>query len=484
MPKIKLPLALAVPSSAALKRRSLPPLSLPTQTTDVENEDLPTPKWTGDAKFTLVNDGFTSEDFSLLSVNEHFRYARSSNRVGHAAIFKDTRGKTHAWQWHLPDGLDSAPKVVGLHDFEAIKRFGRVVYRAKDADGKTWYSKRTTHAQVKLDGALANAELDLAYFSEGEEGREPFWGSNKRTKRFKSRERERIGHGKKGGHWMKIDYDSVMHREEQGKRSKSQNEVMGRSARDAYEAYFGEMEDTLAPEMKEILQRSFLANIRKYPECQYRPEWLHAYAHSLTPDEVDPQVSENLGAAPKWTNTEMMVLERIAKWFTLKREPGASVKIKTLFEMLGNSELINVIKFDVSVEFHRRCIHFMQELDAFQKYPVFRKASDLAQATGISYALLHGVPPTSQHFVRENTEKSKKTYASRRRHGFFDAHRSKAHASAAQASAATIEADTELPSDALPSATQKHSRQRKALHNPLTHLRKSPAHEHLKPSFK
>ncbi|GGI77367.1 hypothetical protein [Legionella impletisoli] len=474
--------AQAFTAAKATARLNVPTLSIPT-TQRIEAEDLPTPRWTGHPKFTFAvterGEGFSSEDFSLLSVNEHFRYARSSNRVGHAAIFTNPHGKTHAWQWHLPGGADGAPSVVGLHDFEAIKRFGRVVYRAKDADGKTWYSKRTTHAHVKLDGALADTELDLAYFSEGEDEKEPFWGSSKRTNRFKNRDAERIGHMQKGGHWMTINYESVVSREAQGKRSKSQNEVMGRSARDAYEEYFGEMEDTLAPEMKEILQRAFLADIRKYPECQYRPEWLHAYAHSLTPLEVDPQVSENLGAAPKWTNTEMMVLERIAKWFTLKQERGTTVKIKTLFEMLGESELINVIKFDVSVEFHRRCIHFMQELDAFQKFPVFRKASDLAQATGISYALLHGVPPVSQQIVRKEPDAPRSSHL-HRRHRFFKPQEARGHASSAVAATAEAEASSE----SLTTRDRRLLDRNLTNKNPLSHLHRDTIHETSHPTLK
>lgn len=359
---------------------------------------------------------FTFQDLTKLSDNEHQRYFRNSPRVAHALIKKEADGSISALQYQLPPGQNSAtPAIHQLTQFEEIIRFGMKRYRALGADGTTWYAKRYEHARVKWSDDSDDEEaesVDFAYFSEEEApGKEPFWGSNKKVPRIKEHlsdatrrdleaEEADMGTLTKGGHEMRPDAASIQYRDAIVTRNPDQNTVMGESARDAYEHLFSAMEDELSPEFIVILKRAFQANLRKAPENQYRPEWLHLYGFSLTPASEDPQKKNNLGAAGRWANTEMMVLERIAKWFVLNQGNRTRTTIKTLFSMFRDSELVETIHFEVNIEMKNRFIRFIQDLDVFSKYPIFRKASDLAQATGIAYAILHGAEPLSRQRVK------------------------------------------------------------------------------------
>jgi large subunit ribosomal protein L28 len=356
---------------------------------------------------------YRREDFSVLADNEHFRYAPNSRRVGHAVIVPKKDGDPVALQYQLPGGVKADdPEVCPLTDIEEIVRFGMTRHRAKGPDGKRWYARRYDHARVKTQDDDDAQSVDLAYFSEEETpDKEPFWGSKNEVPRFKKdldeetrkdfeKESAEIGQISKGGHDMEIDPESVRRRDADPTRKPDQNTVMGQSARDAYEDYFSEMEDQLSPELVTILQRAFKANIRKSPENQYRPEWLHLYGFSLFPMSQDPQKEQNLGAAGKWANTEMMVLERVAKWFSLNRGNETQIKIKALFKMLRGSELVDKIHFEVNLETKNRMLTLIKDLDAFKKWPIFRKASDLAQAAGISHAILTETQPVSSQSIK------------------------------------------------------------------------------------
>ncbi|MFZ4076955.1 MAG: 3'-5' exonuclease [Legionellaceae bacterium] len=355
------------------------------------------------ASTTIRDDGntFASKHFDALAKNEKYRYFPNASKVGHAVIFSDADGHKTALQYALPRDFEpETPTVYPLSAIEETLIGGKMIrYKALGPDGKPWHSKRFLKAQVKFDEAKP-IDVEIACFSEDEKEREPFWGSVGEIARFSSDAPPELMRAPvfKGGTDMDVEPDSVRYRNEHPQRSISQNKIMGDgtgdlSARDAYEDYSTRFNDYLSIDMKRILERSFRANIRVSPENQFRPEWNHADSHVLTPLSRDPQLKSNLGAAGKWVNTEMMVLERIAKWFALNHAQNTRIKIKSLFKMLNQSELIDTIKHEVHLEFNERFVRLMQDLDAFKDRPVFRKASDLAQATGISHAILHGHAP-------------------------------------------------------------------------------------------
>lgn len=140
--------------------------------------------------------------------------------------------------------------------------------------------------------------------------------------------------------------------------AKQQNQVMLRSAQDAILNYIEKNKHKYTAS-----QLSFLRGLASQPF-----EWLHCFAYCLCPSHFDPQVPENLGAAPEWINTYMMVLEQVAQYFA-KLYPSA-VNVTSTFIMLnppnavnsGNNkteefddneedDIIDRIKFEVTIAF-------------------------------------------------------------------------------------------------------------------------------------
>jgi len=379
-------------------------------------------------------EGFTARDYEFLAENENLRYYTNSKsgQVGHAVIIKNEQGEKVALQYAIPaEENGGAPKVVPLKNIEEIVRFGLTRYRAATLDNKIVYAKR--YLRAKVGDGQKEEEIDIAYFSESEKyGKEPFWGNNdkplvynldintekksneaeknqtlplfrnnlsKKSKEELKKEIEEIGVKIKGGEKLVIDHESVRVRDKNKKRTPTQNKVMdNESAKDTYAAFFEEMTKELSPEMNEILKRAINAPLMNAFYSNYRPEWLHGEGFSLTPIDKDPQRKDNLGAAPKWANTQMMVLERIVKWFALNR-PNSYLTLKPHFEMLLNSELIKHIHFEVTVKEKEKWMQFIQDINPFKKWPVFSKASDVAQGTAITYNILNNVAPISEQKI-------------------------------------------------------------------------------------
>lgn len=380
----------------------------------IESQDVkPHPAATAAFVQNMPERTYASEDFDFLSINEHLRYNNNSAKIGHAVITKNNQGEEVALQYSIPEGTDSnTPKVRPLINIESIQRFGLRRFRASTPDNHTpMYATR--YIDLELTENNAAKEMKIACFSPTN-GQEPFWGGKdedkplfrknlkKSVQKELDKEASEIGVRTKGGTELVVDHESVKIRDTIKKRTPDQNTVMGESAKDAYEAFYDEMTDELSSDMKEIFKRAIEAPLKHAFKSNYRPEWLHAEGFSLTPMSKNPQLKENLGSAPKWANTEMMVLERIAKWFALNR-PHAFIKIKPHFEMLLNSELIKKIKFEVSIEEKNRFVRLLQTIDPFKKYHIFRKATDVAQGTKIVHDLLEGTPPISQQKVKSGS---------------------------------------------------------------------------------
>jgi large subunit ribosomal protein L28 len=353
---------------------------------------------------------FSAADFDTLSINEHFRFIDNAKKVGHAVITKNANGEEVAYQFDIPQGLaEETPRIRPLENIEAITRFTMRRFRATTPESKTpMYAKRFIHAKLgnKADPNSVQ-DVTIACFSPTNNknpNEEPFWGSAKTVPVFrgnlkgnaKKEQEETKGHTK-GGRELKVDPESVQRRDGMT-RNPDQNTVMMGSAVEAFRDFVDSMKDVLTPEIIEIMETSIKAPLHNQIKSNNRPEWLHAEGFGLTPHWMDPQRKDNLAAAPKWANTEMMILERVAKWVALNR-PDAFVKIKPVFEMLMDSDLAKRIKFEVTIEEKQRFIKFMQDIDPFQKYPAFRKATDIAQTTVLTQRLLEGAAPARMQKV-------------------------------------------------------------------------------------
>ncbi len=354
---------------------------------------------------------FSSKDFDHLTSNEYMRFLPNSKKIAHAVIVKQNNNREVAYQYALPSGGKDAPEIRPLINIEKINVFGMERYRASTPDQHTiMYAKRFIDAELKKDETKPDEtiKLQIACFSPSK--KEPFWGGKDKptaifsdnlkqsTQKELEKELKEIGVKSKGGAELIVDPVSVKERDAIKVRNPTQNVVMGESAKEAYENFLETMKAELHPDLKKVLKRSVEAKIKSAFYSNHRPEWLHAEGYGLTPLTKDPQQVSNLGAAPKWTNTEMMVLERIAKWFALNR-PQSFITIKPYFEMLLDSELIKEIQFEVSIKENNRLIKFYQHINPFKEYPLFRKASDIAQGTAITYNLLNDIAPVSEHVI-------------------------------------------------------------------------------------
>ena len=347
---------------------------------------------------------FTTTDFAHLALNESYRYVKNSKRVGHAVIIKDKKNIPQVFhQYSMPYSREpDALEVVELHDIKPIRPYGLLRYSAKTLDDKTMYAKRVLKAKIKKMGE-EEIDVDIAYFSEDDKPK-PFWGGknknvtllnpklDKKHKRELEQEQEEIGEVFKGGFDLEVNHHSVFWREEYKNRSPDQNTVMGESAKDAYLHFLEMRKDDLSKDFKKVLGRAIDAPLNGKIESNYRPEWLHAYGFSLSPASYNPQIKSNLGAAAKWSNTEMMVTERIAKWYAMHREQ-AKISLNSKFKMLYDSELVENIDFKVKLAEHGRSIEFHQDIYPLAEYPMFRKASDLAQTTCLTVNILEGHLP-------------------------------------------------------------------------------------------
>lgn len=355
---------------------------------------------------------FTANDFKQLAANEHARYMPNAKKIGHAVILKDG-DNTLAYQYPIPiDNTDPAmPQLRPLLKIEEFEPFrGMTRYRAESPNGTKMYAKRFIFGELGKDDATTT--IQIACFSPtNKAGNQlPFWGSTKETPVFSSvlsekmqkdlkKELSEIKPVFKGGDIQEVQHTSVPKRDLIATRNPTQNKVMGESARDAYESFFDTMSDELNPEMKARLKRAFQADIKGGLFINsYRPEWLHLYGWSLTPIDENPQTKDNLGAGPKWANTQMMVLERIVKWFALN-SPESLLTIQPKFDMLLDSDLIKHIDFNVKIQIKNKYVKLMQSIDPFLAYPMFPKASDLAQGAAITYDLLNKVKPVSKQEV-------------------------------------------------------------------------------------
>ncbi len=352
-------------------------------------------------------------DQIVLSQNEFFRFAPNPEKVAHAIIRSSKKGgktiltasqykapiqKDSDRTLEIPSDMAAPPLIRPLKDIEKIDRFGQARFRARTPDtGTAMFATRSE--KLEIDGE----EATLAFFSPlppTAKGAEPFWGSEKKLEFFKetatpAAKRACLSAGEcstldDSVHKIletEVHYPSV-HARDGEKRSISQNQVMGNiSAKDTVEAFHHEHEDVMSAELTKVMQNSYEAPLRDAWGSQKRPEWLHINAHSLMPQAEDPQVPENLGAAPKWANSKMMVPERTVKWNAFNR-PDSEAKLEGDFTMLHGTHVAQDIQFDVTLKEHGKTVKMKQHLNPWAPYPIYATGSDIAQSVLVTHSIL------------------------------------------------------------------------------------------------
>ncbi len=385
---------------------------------------------------------FTPAKFAKLCDNEYSRYEPNSDVIAHAVIRHNQPTTQLSGQFPLPDELfesSGVPMVGHLTDIKKISLdngkstlFGQV--------GKTTMLSRRSY-EIHIDRNDAEAEIYTFHTfspkknSKTQQDRSFFYDTSK-VQRFNNTEEaeaviaEHAPQNRKTSDKLVIFNEHVKERIKVKYRKPDQNTVMGRhhhdkelrrrqqrhrkatrntnaqlnltpptgrknrSAVNEMADFVNEYENVLTDDMIRLLNESANAPLNQTPAGQARAEWLHRHSHNLHPLHIDPQHENNLGAASKRYNTEMMILERTVQFFALNI-PQATCKIHAEFDMLLDSEIIDKIDFSVFIQLAGIKIQLIQHIDTFQKEPQNVKSSDLASLVGILHHLIQKSEPRS-----------------------------------------------------------------------------------------
>jgi len=366
---------------------------------------------------------YTSQKYADSCANEYSRYVSNSSVIAHAVVSRGRDGVARTTQFPLPDQLfhhACVPMVGRLTDVTEFplpnnqsalagmvgdtqmisRRSYDLIFIRPDAESETYTFYPLSpkkNPKTQEDRSIFYDTSEVPIFKDTPEAREFL---------------ERIPPKKKTSDPLIIVNEDVKERIKISVRKPDQNTVMGRHHRShstgkptprpavtEMEEFALEHEEVLTHEAHALMLQSAKAPLfTSKPEGQWRAEWLHRHSHNLHPKEIDPQRADNLGAAARRYNTQMMILERTVQFFSLQ-VPRSESMIHGEFDMLLDSEVIRKIHFMVFIEFAGVKIKLTQHINCFQKDPQDVKASDLASLIGILYALLLNTQPRSVQAV-------------------------------------------------------------------------------------
>ena len=367
---------------------------------------------------------FTPAHYAKLCENEYFRYMPNSDVIGHALVGPDGR----AMQFALPD---NPPGLVAplTGELSQLMQFD-LPNNKKTVLGFVDQTPMISRRAYNLSIAYPQEDpVDYIFYPLSpkknpvtQEDRPIFYDTT-RVERFQNTaavqdEIARIDRVKKTGSELVINNARVPVRMTQ-RRAVDQNTVMGRhmmqqlrtalrrhrhehvalpsrashSAVEEMAGFLEQYRDLLTRDMIQILEKSVRAPLTGH-HSQNRGEWLHRNSHNLHPLTIDPQRADNLGAAEKEYNTEMMIGERKVQFFALNL-PCSRSTIKCDFDMLLDSEMIDMIHFVSCVQVAGFTFKITQHIDCFQREPQCVKASDLASLMGILFCFMHKQAPRS-----------------------------------------------------------------------------------------
>jgi hypothetical protein len=163
-------------------------------------------------------------------------------------------------------------------------------------------------------------------------------------------------------------------------RRPSQNQAKGGSAKKAVVEFAKQHKKTLSRSEREV-----------FDEVANDFEWLHLIAFSLMPLSQDPQLPENLAAAPAKDNTRMMIMEMIARRFA--KLSDVEVRLSPSFEVYQGTEVIHAIHYQLKVRWITtgREVNVTQHTAVAANNPV-PKASDKALAVAVVLDTLNQQP--------------------------------------------------------------------------------------------
>lgn len=391
---------------------------------------------------------FTSDKFATECENEYSRYLPNSSVVAHALVLDSHHGDIRAIQFLLPDQQYHHAYTPMVGHLTAIERFplpdnhstiagmvgdtpmiSRRCYEIniarEDAEPETYCFyplSPTKNSKTQQDRPIFYDTSEMPIFQDTPQAQELVASIPVKIKTSDAllinnahvKERIKIS-------TRQPDQNTVMgrhhhkkaHSRENSNRRKAKmaarnekfhvsDKPTPRSAVTEMEEFLHEYDEFLTAEAYDRIHQSAIAPLKTIkPEGQNRAEWLHRHSHNLHPLDIDPQREDNLGAAEKRYNTQMMIIERATQFFALHVARSEN-RIHDEFAMLLDSEIIRKIRFNAFIQCAGVKIKLTQHILCFQREPQDVKASDLASLIGMLHALVLNVPPRSIQAVQQS----------------------------------------------------------------------------------
>lgn len=338
---------------------------------------------------------FTAIDYYNLADYKKERFPTYEPYIAYALVSKTAEGKRVAHQFEFPYVADPrVPKVKRLKEISFGNDGSNNDIHAITSDGEELTTNRSIKLETQNLGQVP-ANFELLFFSPistEDKQLSKFWKteqSNRDEDVSETQPEESEPSVVRGGQ-LDFGWSDILSRLKASSSPGAQNDVIGHSAQKAYYNYWEANRDKLTPDMQNIIRRSF----QNEPSDPFMsPEWCHALARQFHHVDNNPQYVNNLGAAPKWINSKMMVVESAARWYA-KTYPEAKINLVSHFKMLGKSDVVKNGHMEATIEHGEKRIKIAQELKPHQRVPVYSQATDRAITTFIVDSLLHAKTPS------------------------------------------------------------------------------------------
>lgn len=344
---------------------------------------------------------FSWSNYSYLSKDSFSRFKHSDPYIAYALVSYNNEGVPIAHEFNFPavqlnaihgNNRPTPPGVKSLKHIYLGRESDGEIIEAMTFDNEPMTTQRSIHFKMQYKD-YESTEYTLFFFSPRSDSTETqnlSWESLNQYEDYDHLARkEEI----RGGE-IEISYDSSESEEHSSTPSiefSEPYEVMGGSAIDAYDQFQQDNYKMLSYGLNRILGKSISV---RYPNGRSmaafkRPEWCHAIGKQFFCKGENPNEPENLGAAPLWMNSQMMIFEESLKWHA-KKYPQANIKLRSNFLMFDDSDVVYNGEMEGIVKYGNRTVEMHQFLTPHQLYPAYPQATDKAICTFVLNGLLLG----------------------------------------------------------------------------------------------
>lgn len=342
---------------------------------------------------------FTPADYYSFTRYKCKRFKTLWNQpVAYALVSMSVDGNPIAEQFYFP-ALQAHPKVTKL---EQIILTPNQTIEAITMNGTVMTTQRSLHLEVQADDSTLT-HYELYFFSPKSDYTSPgnlFWNGIRQNIHY-------VKPAKARGGELKVTDSNITEALMNRDNLQNQFDTMGYSARKAYWDLLRSRPSTLDYKTRSVLLNALNAHSpyripRSFRDFMF-PEWCHALTKTFHSQQISPQRRNNLGAAPFWMNSQMMVIEVALKWFA-KTYTDANILLRTYFNMLNDTDVVKDGEMKASISRGDKKVSVSQTLNPLQVFPSYPQATDGAITAFVINHLLHGKQPDSI-LIRNHTLK-------------------------------------------------------------------------------